>query len=159
MLKNITAKIVSNKKIADCIYELVLYCPDADLKHFVPGQFAHIEIPNRADLLLKRPISINKTDAKNMTVTLVYQLVGSGTYALCEAAAGTQIKSILPIGRGFNLTSAHKKVFLVGGGVGVAPLLPVTRKWADKAYEAYLGYRGAEYAYCIDDFKNSCGLV
>ena len=45
MLKNVTVKIVSNIKIAACIYELVLYCPDADLEHFVPGQFAHIEIP------------------------------------------------------------------------------------------------------------------
>ena len=53
MLKNIDAKIVTNKKIAACIYELVLYCPDADFTNFVPGQFANIEIPNRKDLLLK----------------------------------------------------------------------------------------------------------
>lgn len=159
MLKNITAKIISNKEIAACIYELVLYCPDADLEHFVPGQFAHIEIPGRNDLLLKRPISINKLDTEEKTVTLVYQLVGKGTNALIGAAPGTEIKAILPIGKGFILNSDHKKVFLVGGGVGIAPLLTVTKRWPDKEYEAYLGYRGIDYAYCIDDFKCECRKV
>ena len=50
-------------------------------------------------------------------------------------------------------------MFLVGGGVGIAPLLTVTQRWPDKHYEAYLGYRGIDYAYCVDDFKGSCSEV
>ena len=128
MLKNVKTTVVSNNEIANSIYELVLQSKDADLVHFVPGQFANIDIPSRSDLLLKRPISINKVDVAQGTITLVYQPVGQGSQALLSAKPGEQIKAILPIGRGFNLKSSDKKVFLVGGGVGIAPLLSVTQK-------------------------------
>ncbi len=119
MLKNVDSVILSNKKIAKYIYEMVLQSEQADLVHFVPGQFANIEIPNRNDLLLKRPISINKVDVGNSTVTLVYQSVGKGTTALVELKDGDHLKAIMPIGRGFNLQSSDKTMFLVGGGVGI----------------------------------------
>ena len=159
MLKNVDTTIISNKAIAECIFELVLHCPDADLENFVPGQFADVEIPNREDLLLKRPISINKLDAEGKTVTLVYQLVGKGTNALAAMEPGAHIKAILPIGRGFDLKPQHKDVMLVGGGVGIAPLYTVTQRWPDKNYDVYLGYRGINFAYCIDDFTKACSRV
>lgn len=159
MLKNVKAAIVANSKIAKGIYELVLSCPEADLVHFVPGQFANIEVSNRQDLILKRPISINRVDTEKQTVTLIYQAVGKGTIALTQQEVGTEMKAILPVGRGFNLSSDHKKVFLVGGGVGIAPLFSVTQRWPDKSYEAYLGYRGADYTYLIDDFNKECEEV
>ncbi len=153
MLKNVETTIVSNKLIANRIYELVLQSKDADLEHFVPGQFANIDIPNRSDLLLKRPISINKVDVSQGTVTLVYQPMGQGTQALISVLPGEHIKAILPIGRGFNLKSSDKTVFLVGGGVGIAPLLSVTQKWPDKDYYAFLGYRSKDCEYCSSDFE------
>jgi dihydroorotate dehydrogenase electron transfer subunit len=156
MLKNVDSVILSNKKIAKYIYEMVLQSEQADLVHFVPGQFANIEIPNRNDLLLKRPISINKVDVGNSTVTLVYQSVGKGTTALVELKDGDHLKAIMPIGRGFNLQSSDKTMFLVGGGVGIAPLLTVTQKWPDKKYYAFLGYRGEDYSYCCEDFEKVC---
>jgi|APSaa5957512622_1039677.scaffolds.fasta_scaffold26941_2 dihydroorotate dehydrogenase electron transfer subunit len=153
MLKNVVTTIVSNKAIANRIYELVLQSDEADLVHFVPGQFANIDIPNRSDLLLKRPISINKVDVEQGLITLVYQPVGQGTQALLSAQPGEKIKSILPIGRGFNLKASDKTVFLVGGGVGIAPLLPVTKKWPDRDYHAFLGYRSKDCTYCSKDFQ------
>lgn len=158
MLKNIRAGIKSNERIAEGIYRLVLHCPDADLVHFVPGQFAHIEIPGHDELLLKRPISINALDVAAQTVTLIYQVKGRGTYALVSSVPGTSMSVILPIGRGYHLTAADKKVFLVGGGVGIAPLPTVVAKWPDKHYEVFLGYRGEPFAYCRDDFP-TCEAV
>ena len=153
MLKSVSTTVVSNREIANNIYELVLHSGEADLLHFVPGQFANIDIPNRSDLLLKRPISINKVDVAKATITLVYQPVGQGTEALLSASSGEQIKAILPVGRGFNLKSSDKTVFLVGGGVGIAPLLSVTQKWPDKDYFAFLGYRSKDCTYCRGDFE------
>lgn len=156
MLKNVDTTIVSNKQIANSIHQLVLKSTQADLVHFVPGQFANIDIPNRSDLLLKRPISINKVDAQNSTVTLIYQSIGKGTNALLELKPGTHIKAIMPIGRGFNLKSSDNTVFLVGGGVGIAPLFSVIQKWPNKTYYAFLGYRGKDYSYCSEDFQSVC---
>ncbi len=159
MLKNMDSAIISNKRIADCIYEMVLFCPDADLKEFVPGQFADIEIPNRKDLILKRPLSINKVNVEEKMVTLIYQLVGEGTNSLIELKPNDSLKAILPIGRGFHLASEQKDVMLVGGGVGIAPLYTVIQRWPDKNYDVYLGYRGIDCAYCMDDFKEACSDV
>lgn len=159
MLKNVEAIVEENNEIAKGIYRMVLMCKEADLVHFVPGQFANIGIPNHSELLLKRPISINAIDVNQHTVTLVYQIHGKGTSALTSVGHGMKVDTIMPVGSGFNLKSTDKKVFLVGGGVGIAPLLTVTQKWTDKSYEAYLGYRGKDYEYCLEDFEQVCENV
>ncbi len=153
MLKKTAAVVLENIKTARRIYRMVLHCEGADLAHFVPGQFANIEIPGHNELLLKRPLSICTIDKKNNAVTLVYQVKGKGTQALTKLREGAQIETILPVGRGFSLKNSDKKVFLVGGGVGIAPLLSVTQKWPDKEYEAFLGYKSRQYEYCLEDFK------
>ncbi len=152
MLKYVTAKIKSNEKIASGIYRMELYCPDADLEHFIPGQFAHVKVPDHPELLLGRPISLNAVDAKKQTAVIIYQIKGKGTTALSKVNEGTVVESVIPVGRGFNLKVSDKTVFLVGGGVGIAPLLTVIKKWPDRHYEAFLGYRGEEFAYCHNDF-------
>ena len=96
---------------------------------------------------------------KNKSATLVYQIVGEGTTALAELKPGDGIKTILPIGKGFHLNSAQKDIVLVGGGVGIAPLYSVTQRWPNKNYDAYLGYRGEEFAYCINEFRTECSYV
>lgn len=159
MLKNIETTIKKNERIAQGIYKMVLFCEGADLAQFVPGQFANLSVPDHEQLLLKRPISINEVDAESKTVTLVYQVKGKGTNAFTDIKQGTKLDAILPVGSGYNLKNSDKKVFLVGGGVGIAPLLTVTNRWAEKTYEAFLGYRGKEFTYCLDEFKNVCDSV
>lgn len=158
MLKNLQASILSNEKIADGIYRMTLHCPGADLAHFIPGQFAHISIPGHAELLTKRPISINDYDEKTETVTLIYQMKGKGTQALVKTPVDTELDTIVPVGRGFHLAAADKKVFLVGGGVGIAPLPTVIKRWPDRQYEVFLGYRSLPFAYCQNDFP-TCDAV
>jgi len=144
--------IAWNNRIAEGIYEMALHCPEADLTGFVPGQFAQIGIPSHAELILKRPISIHAADAETHIVTLIYQVRGKGTHALAEMPAGSQLQAILPLGHGFDLRLEHKTVFLVGGGMGVAPLAAVTKRWPDRQYVALLGYRCEDAAYCTDSF-------
>lgn len=158
MLKYVSAEIKRNERIANGIYRMELYCPDADLAHFVPGQFAHIKVPDHPELLLGRPISLNVVDAGSHTAVIVYQIKGKGTVALSRACAGTMVETVIPVGRGFKLKATDKTVFLVGGGVGIAPLLTVIQKWPDRHYEAFLGYRGQDFAYCENDF-GACDTV
>lgn len=159
MFKKIETFVEENKEIARSIYEMRLKCEGADLRHFVPGQFADLAVPGHSELLLRRPISICTVDLKEETVTLIYQIKGKGTEAFASLNAGTNISAILPTGKGYNLKNTDKNIFLVGGGVGIAPLLSVTQKWPEKEYTAFLGYRGAEYEYCLDDFKRVCKQV
>jgi dihydroorotate dehydrogenase electron transfer subunit len=159
MFKKIESTVIENKETAKRIFEMKLRCEGADLEHFVPGQFADLAVPGHSELLLRRPLSICTIDAAGNAVTLIYQIKGKGTEAFSELGKGTSISVILPVGRGFNLKNSDKNVFLVGGGVGIAPLLSVTQKWPDKNYTAFLGYRGADYEYCLDDFKRVCGQV
>ncbi len=154
MIYNGAVRIAHNHRIAQDIVELALYCPEADLSPFVPGQFAQVEIPGHAELILKRPISIHAVDAAAHTVTIIYQKRGKGTHALAEAPAGTRLQVILPLGHGFDVKPEHKTVFLVGGGMGVAPLPAVMKRWPDRRYVPLLGYRCASAAYCAEGF---CG--
>jgi dihydroorotate dehydrogenase electron transfer subunit len=155
---NGTATVTRNKRIAEDIYEMTLCCPDADLSGFVPGQFAQVEIPAHAELILKRPLSIHAVDAKKYTVTLIYQVRGKGTHALAAVPEGTGLQAILPLGHGFDLTPEHKTVFLVGGGMGIAPLAAIIKRWPDRRYVALLGYRCESAAYCGSVFSG-CDML
>jgi dihydroorotate dehydrogenase electron transfer subunit len=150
---SVIANIIRNEKVAEDIYELVLRCPEADLTQFVPGQFANIEIPAHAELILKRPISIHAADAAARTVTLIYQVRGKGTLALAAAPTGTRLQAILPLGHGFDIQKEHQNIFLVGGGMGVAPLEAVIKHWPDQHYTAFLGYRCESACYCAEGFS------
>lgn len=158
MLKNIKATVILNEPLAEGIFRLVLHCPEADLQHFVPGQFAHVRIPGHDELLLGRPLSINAVNTKDNTAALICRISGKGTLALSQTQKGTELGAILPVGRGFYLQNKDKKIFLIGGGVGIAPLPSVIQRWPEKQYEAFLGYRSRNIAYAIDDFSG-CDAV
>jgi dihydroorotate dehydrogenase electron transfer subunit len=151
--------VKENIALNTAIYKMVLDCPDVDLSKFVPGQFADIEIPGHAEMLLKRPFSIHAVSREDKTVTLIYQIAGKGTEALVDTAAGTQLNAILPIGRGFDLCKVGNNILLVGGGVGIAPLLPVTKHWPYKQYRACLGYRSKDLAYAVGAYDAACDSV
>ncbi len=95
---------------------------EGSLPECLPGQFAQL----RADapgVLLRRPISIH--DVENDTISFLVQVVGEGTRWLGALREGDVLNAVLPLGRGFTVPSqpSHDGVLLIGGGVGVAPLL------------------------------------
>ena len=83
-----------------------------------PGQFVHIKVP-RADLLLRRPISINQIDHSNETCRLIYRVEGAGTEVFATMKAGEQY--FRSFGNGFDITTvaAGQTAFIVGGGIGI----------------------------------------
>ncbi len=98
--------------------------PAAPLPEMMPGQFAQIRVDGNKDTFLRRPISIHNVDRRSNEVWFLVQIVGEGTRALSRLQAGDKFNVILPLGNGFTLpASSDEKVLLVGGGVGVAPLL------------------------------------
>jgi dihydroorotate dehydrogenase electron transfer subunit len=90
----------------------------------LPGQFVQVRVDNSPATFLRRPISIHYVDYVNRELWLLIQLVGDGTRKLSEAKTGEKINLIYPLGKSFSIPEAkNKKPLLIGGGVGVAPLL------------------------------------
>ena len=94
------------------------------LPEMLPGQFAEIRVDGSATTFLRRPISINYVDRVRNEVWFLIQLVGDGTKRLAEAKQGDIINVMLPLGNSFTIPQeSNKKLLLVGGGVGTAPML------------------------------------
>ena len=110
-----------------------------------PGQFVSLYSRNGAKLL-PRPISLCEIDKENGRLRLVYRVTGKGTgteeFSGLHAKVG--IETLGPLGNGFPLQeAAGKKVFLIGGGIGIPPMLETAKSLKDSAAEctAVLGYR------------------
>jgi len=86
-----------------------------------PGQFVHLRVS--PDHPLRRPISIMLTDPKKDTVDLLYKVVGDGTRELAERKIGDTLPMLGPIGRPFDLGDTTRRYILVGGGVGIPPMI------------------------------------
>lgn len=139
--KKVKATVVSQKQIADHIFDLWLETELA--KHAHAGQFIAV-YPHNASTLLPRPISICEVDKTAGRLRLVYRIAGKGTaeFSACQARDTLEILGVL--GNGFPLEKAKgKRVFLMGGGIGIPPMLELAKELdADKQILA--GYRNKD---------------
>lgn len=88
------------------------------------GQFAQLQVEHSPTTFLRRPISIHYVDVERNEVWFLVQTVGDGTRALAALKPGDKLNVVLPLGNAFTLPqSPTERVLLVGGGVGVAPML------------------------------------
>lgn len=88
-----------------------------------PGQFIHIKCSKDNYPLLRRPLSIHRIDKEKGEIYILFQVVGEGTKLLAQKEVGDNLDVLGPIGNGFNIYPESKKIMIVGGGIGVAPLL------------------------------------
>jgi dihydroorotate dehydrogenase electron transfer subunit len=87
-----------------------------------PGQFVMVRCSEDHDPLLRRPLSIHKTDGSG-GVALLFEVVGRGTEWLSERTSGELVDLVGPLGNGFSIQPSAKSVLLVAGGIGIAPLI------------------------------------
>ena len=96
----------------------------AALPDMLPGQFVEVRIDDSPSTMLRRPISIHYVDRDANELWLLVALVGDGTRRLGSLSAGDTLNCVLPLGNGFTMAKRpDERILLVGGGVGVAPLL------------------------------------
>lgn len=138
------ASVVRQELTGENIYTLTINSPE--IAHEAqPGQFAHLRYGNSADPLLRRPLSINDVEREKGWVVFSYQVVGKGTQLLSELKAGDMLDVIGPLGHGFETDFCGKKVGLIGGGLGIAPLIFLGRKLAlQNQVQAFWGARSRE---------------
>ena len=103
---------------------LIKLTDDKPLPEMLPGQFVEVRVDNTPSTFLRRPISINNVDYDHNELWLLVAAVGDGTRQLQKLQKGDRLNCVLPLGNSFTMpTDSTHKVLLVGGGVGVAPLL------------------------------------
>ena len=103
---------------------LIKLTDDKPLPEMLPGQFVEVRVDNSPSTFLRRPISINNVDYDRNELWLLVAAVGDGTRQLQKLQKGDHLNCMLPLGNSFTMpTDSAQKVLLVGGGVGVAPLL------------------------------------
>lgn len=120
-----------------------------------PGQFVQIDIPNSKSTYLRRPISINNVDKANGRLWLLVRNAGSGTDHLVHSNKGDIYNVILPLGKSFTPPADKaSSILLVGGGVGVAPLLYYGKILSEYGYEVKfaLGARTCTELVEIEEF-------
>lgn len=125
------------------------------LPEIAAGQFVQVEVSDSKTTYLRRPISVNFVDYEANQLWLLIRKAGEGTRHLAAAETGKVINVILPLGKGFGIDNmSGNKVLLVGGGVGVAPLLYLGKKLRDKGItpDFLLGARSAKDLLQLDDF-------
>ena len=152
---DLTVKAV--ERISDK-HVLIRLTDEKPLPEMVPGQFVEVRVDGSATTFLRRPISINFVDDKRNELWLMVAMVGDGTRRLGELKAGDKLNCVLPLGNGFTLTSHPSPLtspLLVGGGVGVAPLLYLGAKMKAQGMEPtfLLGARTAGDLLMLDEFK------
>ncbi|MDY2931174.1 MAG: dihydroorotate dehydrogenase electron transfer subunit [Muribaculaceae bacterium] len=122
-MKNILdLKVVKCEKVSKNFALLQLCAIDAEMPEMHPGQFVQVAIDGSKSTFLRRPISICNVEDGNLW--LLVRNAGEGTAWLISRQPGDIVNVILPLGNGFDMDIAPgKSILLMGGGVGVAPLL------------------------------------
>ena len=128
--------VVQNTRIAEDIYSLWLQAPDI-AQTAVPGQFISLYCRD-GSRILPRPISICEIDRETGRVRIVFRVVGKGTKEFSLLKKGDTIRVMGPLGNGF--TFEGKKALLIGGGIGIPPMLELAKRLSCEK-QMVLGYR------------------
>lgn len=147
---SLTGRVTEARQLTHDVFDFVVECPSlAAIAQ--PGQFAQLRLPGHT---LRRPISICGIDKAQGTLRFVFQIRGQGTAELSAYKAGDSLELLAPLGHGFPVDKG-KKTLLIGGGIGVPPLLGCAAALGANAV-ACLGFRSRGAVILEYDFTN-CG--
>ena len=141
MKQKVTAQVISQKEIAPSIFDMWIATDLA--AQALPGQFICV-YPKNQSTLLPRPISICEVAEDKTALRIVYRIAGQGTAEFSGYQAGETIDILGTLGNGFPVEKGEgKKVFLMGGGIGVPPILQLAKEMnAEK--QIVVGYRDSQ---------------
>ena len=114
------ANLISHKAYQGEQYHMMLKAPETSA-HAKPGHFVHIQC--NESIFMRRPMSIMRSDSKNKMIEILYKVHGAGTDALSNKKIGDKIDLIGPIGQPFKMKGYKKRPLLIGGGVGIPPMI------------------------------------
>ena len=114
-------RLVENTQLTASVWRMKLAGDTSAIK--APGQFVQLTVPG---FYLRRPISI--CDWDDETIKLVYKVVGQGTEAMSAMQIGMELDVLNGLGNGFDTSRCGDKPLLIGGGVGLPPMIGLCRQ-------------------------------
>lgn len=147
------AKVVSQECIGTGVYSMIIKTKAA--KEAVAGQFVSIYCHDKTKLL-PRPISICEINKEESTLRIVYRVVGGGTEEMSTYKAGDDIEIIGPLGNGF-MQREGKKAILIGGGIGIPPMVGLAESLNKSAIES--GLEPKEYVQVVAGYRDELFLT
>ena len=151
------AKILKTSELTKGIFSMWLRAPEV-AGQAVPGQFVSLYCQG-GGRLLPRPISLCEIDRKQGIFRLVYRVVGDGTKEFSQMKAGDEIRLLGPLGNGFPLEEGEKgkQAVLIGGGIGIPPLLQLSKELAGEV-TVVVGYRNSN-TFLLEELKKAAAHV
>ena len=156
------ATVLRNEVIAPDIRLLTVVWPDRDHAPHA-GQFFTLRAWGADEApFLSRPISVHRWNPDSSTIEFLYQVVGEGTEKIAQLKMKDTFQLTGPMGNGFDvpdILSKYKKIAVVGGGIGTAPLLQLAAELAAQGVDVdlYAGFRDEPYR--VDAFSAACRSV
>lgn len=151
-------RILENREVGSQHFRLTLTSPYIS-SHARPGQFVQVKVSEDNSPLLRRPFSLHLFSEKHKTISLLYHIIGKGTEKLSRVSVGSELDVIGPLGEGFNFSPKKNIAVLVGGGIGVAPLLALaeTIRASRQKTALYIlaGFKGKSHVICEEELKKS----
>ena len=147
-------KIIEKEELAHTIYMMRLVVPDIASKARA-GQFLVIRLNETGERI---PLTIADYDCDNGTIDIVFQVVGKTTEQLSCMEIGDSIQDIAgPMGKASHIPQ-DEKVVVVGGGVGIAPIYPITRAFHEAGNHVIgiIGARSENLLIYEDKMKEVC---
>ncbi|MEF9841664.1 MAG: dihydroorotate dehydrogenase electron transfer subunit [Raoultibacter sp.] len=126
-LVNEVGTILSNECVGPNLYLINVMLPDI-ASRIKPGQFVQVKLPGMEGHILRRPFSIYDVSERDGSAEILYQEVGFGTAHLHTLEAGQSLEAIGPVGQGWSVPADAKRIMLVAGGVGAAPLFMLAKQ-------------------------------
>jgi dihydroorotate dehydrogenase electron transfer subunit len=151
MSKQLKDVISAVEEKADGIVKMTVSSPYIS-SNAKPGQFVNIKCCSGNDALLRRPISICLADNANNTYDIFFQKKGTGTELLAAKKAGDFLDVLGPLGNGFDLNIKYRRIAVVGGGIGIFPLLFVLDRSMAIVKRSYLGFRTSNLIVLENEF-------
>jgi dihydroorotate dehydrogenase electron transfer subunit len=102
-------------------------------RHALAGSFVHIQCD--PGIPMRRPLSIMRADVDAGWIEILFKTLGSGLQALAAAETGNRISLIGPIGNGFDMHPEKSKPLLIGGGVGIPPMIFLVEQMLGASHE------------------------
>jgi len=152
-------RVLWNRRVGSSYYKIGLKC-GSKLIAAKPGQFGMLRLTDRTSPLLSRPFSVHRIIKGEKGIEILYRVVGEFTGRLSEVKDGEWVDITGPLGNGFSLPENIGRIFIVAGGIGVAPMLFLSTHILEKKMagfsniKVFLGARAKEDLLCRDDFLN-----
>jgi len=154
-------KVLWNRKVGPGYYRIGLKCHNK-YKNALPGQFIMLRFPYQLTPFLRRPFSIHRPifdNGKTIGIEVLYKVVGVGTKTLSKIQTDDMVDIFGPLGNSFTFSNHYHTIYIVAGGIGVAPMVFLASYLRTKGVDTdkckvFLGGRSKDDLLCRDAFLN-----